>query len=47
MRPLATIAFCISVSIVPGATPLTRMPSGPHSMANERTSPSTPALEAQ
>ncbi len=46
-RPAATIRRCISVSIVPGATALTRMPAGPHSIASERTRPSTPAFEAQ
>ena len=34
-------------SIGPGITPLTRMPSPPHSMASTRVSMSTPALAAQ
>ena len=31
----------------PGTTPLTRNPSGPHSMARQRVTMSTPALAAQ
>ena len=39
-------AACISVSIVPGETALTRTPWGAHSAASERTSPWMPALAA-
>ena len=34
-------------AIGPGTTPLTRKPSGPHSIARQRVTMSTPALAAQ
>ena len=34
-------------SIGPGTTPFTRRPSGPHSIARQRVTMSTPALAAQ
>ena len=37
----------MGVRTSPGATALTRMPSGPTSTASERTSASTPPLAAQ
>ncbi len=46
-KPVATNSLAISVRIVPGATALTRIRSGPHSTASERTRPLTPAFAAQ
>src|SRR5207247_11289467 len=46
-RPLATTACGSGLLALPGATAFTRIPSGPHSVASERTRPSIPAFEAQ
>ena len=40
----STLPFMPSVGTEPGHTALTRMPRGPRSTAEERVSPSTPAL---
>ena len=41
-----TTAFIISVSVIPGATALTRIPLGPSSLAKETVKPFTANLDA-